>query len=333
MSKDFELHIRMRRLRRTNTIRNLLCETVLGVNDLIMPIFVKANLSQPEAIDSMPGIYRFSPSQAIEECRSLWDLGIKAVALFPCIDPILKDPIASEATNERGLIPSLIREIKTALPQMLLIGDVALDPYTSHGHDGLLNARGTDVENDASLIVLSKMAVTLGRSGCDWVAPSDMMDGRVRAIRKSLDDAGMSAVAILSYSAKFNSAYYGPFRDAIGSGRSRKYLDKGTYQIHPANIKEAIRCASRDEDEGADLLMIKPAGTYLDILSRLRQTSNLPLVAYQVSGEFSQICAAAQAGWLDYERARDESMIAIKRAGADLLITYFAKEMAVKWNL
>lgn len=329
MNEGYPLHFRMRRLRRTSAIRDMLCESFVRIDDLIMPIFVKANLSRPEAIDSMPGIFRHSPSQAMEECRLLSDLGIKAVALFPCVDPIFKDPIGTEASNEKGLIPTLIRQIKTALPQMIVIGDVALDAYTNHGHDGLLDEKG-DVENDSTIAMLAKMAVILGKAGCDWVAPSDMMDGRVSAIRKSLDKSGLASVAILSYCAKFNSAFYGPFREAIGSAKTKKYLDKSTYQIHPANAREALRCALRDQFEGADLLMIKPAGAYLDILSRLRASSDLPLLGYQVSGEFSQICAAARLGWLDYERARDESLLAIKRAGADLIISYFAKEFAAK---
>jgi porphobilinogen synthase len=278
----------------------------------------------------MPSIFRYSPERAIEECRSLFDLGIKAVALFPCTSPDVKNPEGSEALNSNGLIPSVVRSIKAAVPELVVICDVALDPYTSHGHDGVLTTDETDVENDATVAILSQMAVVLGEAGCDWVAPSDMMDGRVGAIRQALDQASLSSVAILAYSAKFNSAYYGPFRDAIGSkkGAGKAYLDKGTYQMSPANAREAVRDALLDEQEGADLLMVKPAGAYLDILVRLRQSSELPLVAYQVSGEFSQIHAAAKLGWLEYERTRDESMLAIKRAGADLIITYFAKEVA-----
>lgn len=324
------LKIRMRRLRRTPIVRDLVCETCVATDDLIMPLFVKAGLDDPEQIDSMPGIFRYSPAQAVEECRNLYDLGIKAVALFPCTDPGMKDPQGSEASNPEGLIPSVVRAVKSSVPGLVLICDVALDPYTSHGHDGVLTADGTDVANDATVSILSNMAVVLGEAGCDWVAPSDMMDGRVAGIRQKLDESLLTQVAILAYSAKFNSAYYGPFRDAIGSKKAGKaYLDKGTYQMNPANPREAVRDALLDEEEGADLLMVKPAGAYLDILTRLRQATDLPLVAYQVSGEFSQVHAASRLGWLEYERTRDESVLAIKRAGADLIISYFAKEIAL----
>ena len=325
-----QIPVRMRRLRRTAVVRDLIQECRVTVDDLIMPMFVKPGLTEPEPIESMPSIFRYSPSMAIDECRALFDLGIKAVALFPCTSPDLKDPQGSEALNPDGLIPKLVREIKREVPGLVVICDVALDPYTSHGHDGLLSEDETDVENDPTVSVLAQMSVVLGEAGCDWVAPSDMMDGRVGAIREALDQADLTSVAILAYSAKFNSAYYGPFRDAIGSKKAggKAYLDKGTYQMNPANAREAVRDALLDEDEGADLLMVKPAGVYLDILTRLRQTSDLPLVAYQVSGEFSQVHAAAKLGWLEYERTRDESVLAIKRAGADLIITYFAKEIA-----
>ena len=324
------LTIRMRRLRRPPIVRDLVCETRVTTDDLIMPLFVKAGLEKPEPIDSMPGVFRYSPAQAVEECRELYDLGIKGVALFPCTDPTVKNPQGSEATNPEGLIPSVVRSIKSGVPELVLICDVALDPYTSHGHDGVLTSDGVDVANDATVSILSDMAVVLGQAGCDWVAPSDMMDGRVAGIRRKLDEAQLTQVAILAYSAKFNSAYYGPFRDAIGSKKAgAAYLDKGTYQLNPANPREAVRDALLDEEEGADLLMVKPAGAYLDILIRLRQASSLPLVAYQVSGEFSQVHAAARVGWLEYERTRDESLLAIKRAGADLIISYFSKEMAI----
>ena len=325
-----QIPVRMRRLRKSAVVRDLVQECQVTVNDLIMPMFVKEGLAEPEPIESMPSILRYSPAMAVKECRVLFDLGVKAVALFPCTASDLKDAQGTEALNPEGLIPKLVRAIKHEVPDLVLICDVALDPYTSHGHDGLLSECGTDVENDATVSVLAQMSVVLGEAGCDWVAPSDMMDGRVGAIREALDQASLTSVAILAYSAKFNSAYYGPFRDAIGSKKAggSAYLDKGTYQMNPANAKEAIRDALLDEDEGADLLMVKPAGAYLDILARLKQSSDLPLVAYQVSGEFSQIHAASQLGWLEYERTRDESLLAIKRAGADLIITYFAKEIA-----
>jgi len=212
----------------------------------------------------------------------------------------------------------------------VVITDIALDPYTSHGHDGLLNERGTDVDNDRTVEALTQMAVHQAEAGVDWVAPSDMMDGRVRAIRRALDSAGFTQTGILAYAAKFASAYYGPFRDAIGSKQAAGggYLDKRTYQIHPANLREALQDALLDEAEGADLLMVKPAGPYLDVIRELRNRTLVPLVAYQVSGEYSQIHAAARLGWLDLEKVRDESLLAIKRAGADLIITYFAKDVA-----
>ncbi len=320
----------MRRLRRTASIRDLVCETRVQLDDLVMPIFVKDGLTEPEPVESMPGIFRLAPDRVVDECRELFALGIKAVALFPCMGPELKNPQGTEALNPEGLIPAVVRAVKAAVPEMVLVCDVALDPYTSHGHDGVLNATGTDVANDETVAILAQMAVVLGEAGCDWVAPSDMMDGRVGAIREHLDAAGLEGVGILAYSAKFNSAYYGPFRDAIGSKKSagKAYLDKGTYQMNPANARESVRDALLDEEEGADLLMVKPAGAYLDILAHLRSATDIPLVAYQVSGEFSQICAAAQLGWLEYGRTRDESLLAIKRAGADLIITYFAKELS-----
>ncbi|MCS1411297.1 MAG: Delta-aminolevulinic acid dehydratase [Verrucomicrobia subdivision 3 bacterium] len=330
-----QLPVRMRRLRRSPNIRDLVCECRVGVSDLIMPLFVKAGITEPEPISSMPGIFRYSPEGIVEECRALRELGIKAVALFPCTHAEVKDARGSEALNPDGLVPSVVRSMKQAALDLITICDVALDPYTSHGHDGVLSEDEADVDNDATVEILSEMAVVLGQAGCDWVAPSDMMDGRVGAIRRALDETELTSVAILAYSAKFNSAYYGPFRDAIGSKKATggKYLDKGTYQLNPANSREAVRDALLDEEEGADLLMVKPAGAYLDIISRLREVTVLPLAAYQVSGEFSQVHAAAQLGWLEYERMRDESLLAIKRAGADLILSYFAKEVAQEMSV
>lgn len=321
---------RMRRMRRSAGVRDLVRECRVTAEDLVMPLFVKAGLSAPEPIGAMPGIFRHSPESAVAECRRLWELGIRAAALFPCVAPEAKDTCGVEALNPNGLIPSVVREIKRAVPEMTVIGDVALDPYTDHGHDGVLTSGGEEVDNDATVKVLSEMAVVLAQAGSDWVAPSDMMDGRVAAIRRALDADGMGNTAILAYSAKFNSAFYGPFREAVGSGPAgAAYLDKGTYQLNPANAREALRDALLDEAEGADLLMVKPAGPYLDVLARLRKATAMPLAAYQVSGEYAQIHAAAKMGWLEYERCRDESVLAIKRAGADLILSYFAKEMAI----
>ncbi len=322
---------RMRRMRRSAGVRDLVRECQVGVEDLVMPMFVKADLSAPEPIGAMPGIFRYSPEGAVGECRRLWELGIRAVALFPCVSSELKDACGGEALNPDGLIPSVVRAVKGAVPEITLIGDVALDPYTNHGHDGVLDAAGAEVDNDATVEILAGMAVVLARAGSDWVAPSDMMDGRVAAIRRALDADGLENTAILAYSAKFNSAFYGPFREAVGSGLAADtaYLDKGSYQLDPANAREALRDALLDEAEGADLLMVKPAGPYLDVLAHLREATAMPLAAYQVSGEYAQIHAAAKMGWLKYERCRDESVLAIKRAGADLILSYFAKEMAL----
>jgi porphobilinogen synthase len=326
----YEIPRRLRRLRVSAGVRALLQENRLSVDDLIAPLFVHGKNGAPEPIKSMPGIARLPVPALVKECRSLYELGIKAVAIFPCIAAKLKDASGSYALNPDSLVLRTIRAVKKAVPQLIVITDVALDPYTTHGHDGLLNDEGTDVENDGTLRVLEQMAIKQAEAGADWVAPSDMMDGRVRAIRRALDSAGWIQTSILAYSVKFASAYYGPFRDAIGSRRApgEGYLDKRTYQLNPANSREGLQEALLDESEGADLLMVKPAGPYLDIIRELRNRTFLPLVAYQVSGEYSQIHAAARLGWLDLEKVRDESLLGIKRAGAHLIITYFAKQMA-----
>lgn len=319
---------RHRRLRRNENVRAMVRENAVSVSDVIAPLFVQESSSLEEEVESMPGVFRYSASRIVEECMALRTLGIRAVALFPRVGAQLKDPLGREAMNENGLIPGTVKAIKQVVPDLVVVCDVALDPYTTHGHDGVLNHAG-DVDNDATVARLAEMAIVLADAGADWVAPSDMMDGRVAAIRRALDAAGFLDTAILSYAAKFASAYYGPFRDAIGSKTAGKsYLDKRTYQLDPANAREALRDALHDEEEGADLLMVKPAGPYLDILHGLRGRTALPLVAYQVSGEYAQIRAAARLGWLDYEATRDESLLAIKRAGADLIISYFAKEVA-----
>ena len=278
----------------------------------------------------MPGQFRLSVPDLVKECRALWKLGVKGVALFPKLDPKLKDAVGTEELNEDGLILRAVRAVKKAVPELVVITDVALDPYTSHGHDGVLNTDGDDVDNDRTVARLAAMAVRQARAGVDFVAPSDMMDGRVGAIRAALDAAGFCETAILAYAVKFNSAYYGPFRDAVGSAQAAgtKLLSKATYQLNPANRREALAEALLDEDEGADILMVKPAGAYLDIIRDVRERSDKPLAAYQVSGEYAQIHAAARLGWLNLERTRDESLLAIKRAGADLILTYFAKDVA-----
>lgn len=330
VSFKLDLPTRPRRLRRTATLRTLVEETVLRPEDFIAPLFVVEGKSAPEEIASMPGQFRLSIADLVKECRALWKLGVKAVALFPKLDAKLKDAEGTEELNEDGLILRAVKAVKKALPELVVITDVALDPYTAHGHDGLLNAAGTDVDNDRTVARLAAMAVRQARAGVDFVAPSDMMDGRVGAIRAALDAAGFTETGIIAYSVKFNSAYYGPFRDAVGSAQAAgtKLLSKATYQLNPANRREALAEAVLDAAEGADILMVKPAGAYLDIIRDVRERSGKPLAAYQVSGEYAQIRAAARLGWLDLARTRHESLIAIKRAGADLILTYFAKDEA-----
>jgi porphobilinogen synthase len=330
MNEALTLPRRLRRLRRSPAVRALVQETRVSVDDLIAALFVHDKEGPPEAVASMPGVFRLSVEGLVAQCQALHHLGIKAVAVFPCIRPDLKNPQGTYGLDPLGLIPRAISAVKRAVPGLIVITDVALDPYTSHGHDGLLNDKTGDVDNDRTVAALTQLAVLEAKAGADWVAPSDMMDGRVRAIRQALDATGLTQTCILSYAAKFASAYYGPFRDAVGSKQAAgsTYLDKRTYQLNPANAREALREALLDEEEDADFLMVKPAGPYLDILYNLRQRTLLPLVAYQVSGEYSQIHAAARLGWLDLERIRDESLLAIKRAGADMIITYFAKDVA-----
>ena len=323
---------RLRRLRRNDAIREMAREVRLSPSQLIAPLFVKEGTGSPEPVGSMPGVQRLSIPDFVQECRELHRLGIRGVALFPVTPPELKDPPGSEALNPDGLVLRAIRAVKAATPGLVLFSDVALDPYTSHGHDGLLDSGGTDVENDTTVEVLCRQAVLHAGAGADFVAPSDMMDGRVGAIRRALDKAGFANTGILAYSAKFASALYGPFREAVGSASAAgtRSLDKRGYQLDPANPSQAIEDALLDAAEGADALMVKPAGAYLDILARLRTETRLPLAAYQVSGEYAQIHAASRAGWLDYRAVRNESLLAIRRAGADWILTYFAKEMAAE---
>ena len=331
-SSSFKLNLaeRPRRLRRTAAIRALVEETVLRPADFIAPLFVIDGKGAPEPVASMPGVARFNVDDLVRECRALWKLGVPAVALFPKIDAKLKDPDGSVALHEDGLILRAVRAVKRALPEMVVMTDIALDPYTSHGHDGLLSEDGSEVLNDATVEVLVKMAVLHARAGVDFVAPSDMMDGRIAAIRAALDDGGFEQTAIMAYSSKFASAYYGPFREAVGSAKAAgtRALDKRTYQLNPANRREAVMEALTDEAEGADILMVKPAGPYLDIIRDVREVTRKPVAAYQVSGEYAQIQAAAKLGWLDLGRTSMESLLAIKRAGADMILTYFAKSAA-----
>lgn len=324
------LRRRPRRLRQSPAVRALVQETRLTVDDLIAPLFVHAGDQAKVPVSSLPGVSRLSLAALAIEVAELWALGVKAVALFPVTPAEKKDDAGTEALNPDNLICQAVRAVKRAVPGMVVITDVALDPYTSHGHDGLLDAAGEDVDNDATVRRLAEMAVVQAQAGSDWVAPSDMMDGRVGEIRSALDAAGRTKTLILAYSAKFASAFYGPFRDAVGSRAAAggKYLDKRTYQLNPANPGEALDDALMDEAEGADLLMVKPAGPYLDILRMLRERTRLPVVAYQVSGEYAALHAAAERGWLDLAAVRDESLLGIKRAGANLVITYFARAVA-----
>lgn len=327
---QFSLPHRPRRLRRFASRRDLVAETVLRATDLIAPLFVVDGKPKPEEIASMPGVFRLNIGDLVKECVELRQLGVPAVALFPKLDAKLKDEQGTEALNPDTLVLRAVRAVKKAVPELAVITDVALDPYTSHGHDGVLNAAKDDVDNDRTVAILARMAVLQAEAGVDFVAPSDMMDGRVGAIRRALDGAGFTDTGILAYSVKYNSAYYGPFRDAVGSAQAAgtRLLSKATYQMNPANRREALREMQLDVAEGADIVMVKPAGAYLDIIREVRNNTHLPVAAYQVSGEYAQIHAAAKLGWLDLARCRDESLLAIKRAGADMILTYFAKEVA-----
>jgi porphobilinogen synthase len=321
---------RPRRNRQTAAIRALLRENRVHADDLIQPLFVKDGAGAPEAVGSMPNIQRLGAKSLLAEMAALSALGIRAVALFPQIDAALKDPRGKYALAKKNWFFGLIRQVKAEFPDILIVADVALDPYTDHGHDGILDVATGDVANDETVHVLCQYSTHLAEAGADVVAPSDMMDGRIGAIRDELDHEGFTQTSILAYAAKFASAYYGPFRDAVGSATTagKPPLDKGTYQLDPANLREALLEARLDEDQGADILMVKPAGLYLDVISAVRASTTLPVAAYQVSGEYAQIHAAARAGWLDLARARDESLLAIKRAGADIILTYFARDIA-----
>jgi len=322
---------RPRRLRRSASLRALVEETVLRPADFIAPLFIIEGEGPPEEIASLPGVRRLPINALVAECRELWALGIPAVDLFAKVADSEKDAAGSVALGDDSLVARAIRAVKAAVPELTVITDIALDPYTTHGHDGLLTEDGRDVDNDCTVEQLIAMALAHARAGADLVAPSDMMDGRVGAIRAALDAAGFGQVGILAYSAKFASGFYGPFREAVGSskvGTVSGPADKKTYQLNPANRREAIREALLDEAEGADILMVKPAGLYLDIIRDLRERTHKPIAAYQISGEYAQIHAAAERGWIDYERCRDESLVAIKRAGADMILSYFAKEVA-----
>lgn len=322
--------IRPRRNRRTPAIRSMVGETSLSPADFILPLFLHED-TEDTPIESMPGVTRWSLDSLVREAGEAHALGIPAVVLFPKIEESLKTPDGAECHNEAGLVPRAIRALKAAYPSLCVITDVALDPYNSDGHDGLVqrDERGElTILNDETVEILCLQALCHARAGADIVAPSDMMDGRVGAIREALDAEGFTDVSILSYTAKYASAFYGPFRGALDS--APKDGDKKTYQMDPGNIREAVRETLLDEAEGADMLMVKPAGIYLDVIAKVRETSTLPVAAYQVSGEYLMIKSASAAGWLDEKAAALESLTAIKRAGASMILTYFAKQ-AARW--
>ncbi len=320
-----ELIHRPRRLRRSPAIRRLVRETVLTTNDLIYPLFVMEGENTVVEVSSMPGSFRFTLDRLIPEIQAVYELGISAIALFPVVPEEKKDNRGTESFNPDGLIPRTIRSIKAAIPEVLIFSDIALDPYTTHGHDGILSPEG-EILNDETVEVLVKMAVSHAEAGVDFVSPSDMMDGRVGAIREELDQKGYDRVGILAYSAKYASAYYGPFRDALGS--APKSGDKKTYQMDCGNSREALKEVFLDLEEGADLVMVKPALAYLDIIREVKLATDVPVVAYNVSGEYAMIKAADRLGWIDGKQVMLETLLAMKRAGADLILTYFAKEVA-----
>ena len=315
---------RPRRNRKSAVIRAMVEETRLNTNSLILPLFLIEGENKKIEIDSMPGIYRFTTDLLLEEIGEAMELGIKSFAPFPAIDDSKKDKYATISYDSGNLYLTAIRKIKKRFPDACLVTDVAMDPYSSDGHDGIV--KDGEILNDETLEVLCKMAVAQAEAGSDIIAPSDMMDGRVGAIREALDDDGFESVSIMAYSVKYASAFYGPFRDALDS--APKAGDKKTYQMNPANKREALIEAELDLQEGADFLMVKPALAYLDVISLLKENFDLPIAAYNVSGEYAMIKAASANGWLDGEQVMMETLLSIKRAGADVILTYFAKEVA-----
>jgi porphobilinogen synthase len=311
----------MRRNRKSEWARRMVRENVLTAGDLIWPLFIVDGVNVRVPVASMPGVERLSVDQAVREAVRAAELDIPCIALFPYTDPKLRDETGSEALNQDNLVCQAIRAIKKEVPELGILCDVALDPYTSHGHDGLM--RGNEIVNDETVDVLVRQALCEAEAGCDIIAPSDMMDGRVGAIRAALDAAGRHDVQIMAYAAKYASAFYGPFRDAVGSSKTL-IGDKRTYQMDPANSDEALREVELDIAEGADMVMVKPGLPYLDIVRRVKDAFGMPTFVYQVSGEYSMIMAAVQNGWLDHERAMLESLVAFKRAGANGVLTYFA---------
>jgi porphobilinogen synthase len=315
---------RPRRNRTSAGLRNLMRETELRASDLLLPVFVTEGKGLRVPINAMPGQFRHSLDELLKLCKEAVDVGVSGVALFPVIEDKKKDAYANESKNPDGLLQRTIAEIKAKFPQLVIIGDVAMDPYSTDGHDGLV--RDGEIVNDETLPILAGMAIAQARAGVDLVGPSDMMDGRVGYIRKALDDAGFQKTGIISYAAKYASAFYGPFREALDS--APRSGDKKTYQMDFANRREALREALLDVEEGADILMVKPALSYLDVIAAIRERTHVPIAAYQVSGEYAMIKAAAERGWIDEEKAMIESTTSIKRAGADMILTYFALQLA-----
>lgn len=326
--QEFSLPLtrRPRRNRKSKAVREMLSETKLSVSDFVYPVFIMDGNNKEEEIPSMPGITRKTIDVLLNELEEVVKLGILAIAPFPAIAEELKDSKATLSYADDGLVQRAVRQIKEKFPQLLVMTDIALDPFNAEGHDGIVSATG-EILNDETVEVLCKMAVSHGKAGADFVCPSDMMDGRIGAIREALDGAGLENTSIMAYSAKYASAFYGPFRDALGS--APKAGDKKTYQMDPANVREAMLEVSLDIEEGADAVMVKPALPYLDVLSKVADTFDIPVSAYQVSGEYAMIVAAAQNGWLDRKAVVLESLLSIKRAGARFIWTYFAKEAAM----
>ena len=317
---------RPRRNRKSEVIRDMVQETRLTTHDFIFPLFLIEGQNQALEVKSMPGIYRYSADKIIDEIGQCLELGINVFAPFPSINDGLKDRLAKESANPEGLYLKTVADIKRQFPNAVLMTDVAMDPYSSDGHDGVVDAESGEILNDATLEVLGQMALAQARAGADIIGPSDMMDGRVAWIRRVLDENAFQHVSIMSYTAKYASAFYGPFRDALDS--APKKGDKKSYQMNPANKREALRELALDEAEGADMVMIKPALSYLDVIHAVKERTHLPVTAYNVSGEYAMVKAAAQNGWLDGEKTMMEVLTSIKRAGADAILTYFAKEAA-----
>lgn len=325
-------YTRMRRGRAKDFSRRLNSETTLSTADLILPVFVVEGSKQCQPVKSMPNVNRLSVDLLVKEAQDIAKLGIPALALFPVVNSDRKSLDAEEAFNPEGLAQTAIRAIKDAVPELGIISDVALDPFTTHGQDGIVDPESGYVMNDVTVEVLVKQALSHAQAGADIVAPSDMMDGRILAIREALEDEGFSNTQIMAYSAKYASNFYGPFRDAVGSADNIAGGDKKSYQMDPANINEALHECALDLDEGADMIMIKPGMPYLDVLQKVVDTLQAPTYVYQVSGEYAMLCAAAEKGWLDGDKVMMESLLAFKRAGANGILTYFAKQAAIYLN-